>query len=39
MLDSAELKIQDMETAVLDNPENTDMWIKLAYKKLADPQW
>lgn len=30
--------IQDMESAVLENPDDTSMWIKLAYKKLADTQ-
>ncbi len=27
---------QDMETAVLDQPRNTDMWLRLAYRKLQD---
>lgn len=30
--------IQDMESAVLENPDDTSMWIKLAYKKLSDTQ-
>ncbi|OWF40187.1 Zinc finger C3H1 domain-containing protein [Mizuhopecten yessoensis] len=29
--------IQDMETAVLDNPHNIPIWLKLAHKKLHDP--
>ena len=29
-------EVEDMETAVLENPTNIDMWVKLAYKKLSD---
>ena len=36
MLDSS--NIQDMESAVLENPEDTAMWVKLAHRKLADTQ-
>lgn len=30
--------IQDLETSVLDSPDNVDLWIKLACKKLYEPQ-
>ena len=36
MLDSS--NIQDMESAVLENPEDTAMWVKLSHRKLADTQ-
>ncbi|XP_071135689.1 zinc finger C3H1 domain-containing protein-like [Mytilus edulis] len=30
--------IQDLESSVLDSPEDEELWLKLAYKKLHDPQ-
>ncbi|CAC5386585.1 unnamed protein product [Mytilus coruscus] len=36
MSDSA--NIQDLESSVLDSPEDEELWLKLAYKKLHDPQ-
>jgi capsule polysaccharide export protein KpsC/LpsZ len=37
-LSSDSSNVQDMESAVLENPDDKAMWIKLAYKKLSDTQ-